>query len=104
MIWLKYRHTWRSGCDKDWSWVPVSLTDAEVTVEDAKLLVDEMVEAIAEPNYNMHPDGYRGLDYETHDKPPRATLLEVISSLDTQIAAIEVRKVRYYHVLEVYYP
>lgn len=70
-MWLKYRHKFTSGTNKDWEW-----KDIGDSSED--FIKDEISDLSEEYNWSEH---YRGVEHEVHEYPPLEVLRNKIHSL-----------------------
>lgn len=71
MLWLKYKHKFAYGSDKEWSWVIIEY-DLESSLEE---LSEEF-------NWSEH---YRGMDYEVVEIPPLEVLEKEIKSAEKTV-------------------
>lgn len=75
-MWMKYRHKWNSGVDKDFEWKLLTRRE-KCTVEDAEVLAQSF---ISENFYGELYDYYgawRGVEHEIVPHPP----LDVVANL-----------------------
>lgn len=69
-MWIKYRHKWSSGVDKEWEWKDLGPIPARA---DLKQVEREAAREINESAY-QDSEHYRGIDCELVDIPPRGVI------------------------------
>jgi hypothetical protein len=93
-MWMKYKHKWNSGIDKEWTWVQLSKRE-DCTLEEAgKLANQELDEATQSSIYDYY-GGYRGQEREIVKLPP----LDVVANRIFQ----QRKLIKYHHELMQYY-
>lgn len=82
-MWMKYRIVWRHGYGKwDWHWLsekPIPMGTAQEYAESFE------AEVTTEHYYN---EGYRGIQYTIHEKPPEEYVKKRIEATHSQIARL----------------
>lgn len=89
-MWIKYKHGFASGQDREWSY-------QEFNGYNLKDDLEEAVEYI-ESEYDWS-DKYRGIEYEVVDLPPKSVIADEIKSIESSISNLKVRLLRYNDVL-----
>lgn len=81
-MWMKYRHKWSSGTDREWTWIDIWNNTSKDMLED---ILHELSEKY---DYSEH---YRGIDYELAEYPPVQVIEREIQNLKEQIKSYESR-------------
>ncbi len=93
MRWIKYRHRWSYGGEKEWNYTDVTGID-----EDA--LVDILEELKQDNEWSVH---YRGIEYSYVDIPPLDYINTLIVEMSNRINSVMEYKVLLQKAREQYY-
>jgi len=75
-MWMKYRHKWNWGADKDFEWVELTRRE-ECTLEEAETLAKDFIsENFCGEIYDYY-GGWRGVEHELAPHPP----IDVVANL-----------------------
>ncbi len=80
-IWCKWRHKWRTGETSDWEYVEVAKQDLELYSDLGEYLRDYYV--------TYTDEGYRGMDFEEVELPPKEFLLDKIKESEFKIKCLQ---------------
>ena len=82
-IWCKWRHKWRTGETSNWEYVEVAKQDLE--------LYSDLGEYLRDYYDPVHPDdeGYRGMDFEEVELPPKEYFLKKIKESELRIKCLQ---------------
>ncbi len=78
-MWLKYRHKWASGPDREWTWAHLGYDPAL----QPEVFEDTLQEVRAQYRDEDH---YRGIEHEVHPSPPKETLAAKVEALKVELA------------------
>ncbi len=94
-MWMKYRHKFSNGIDKEWSWKDLGVSSLKEARVEAKEISFELEN---EYNWSEH---YRGLEYKIVKYPPRNIIVSEIESTKQSIRLYKNRIKELKEILEM---
>jgi len=84
MTWMKWRATYREGPSNTWEWF-----DLGCSGEEAEKTAKEYRIELRDDHAMRYEDGFRTIEYELVDLPPRDVLLDLLKKAEADVVVAE---------------